>query len=188
MSKKISFKLGICLMLALLMFLPLKSSSAFAATTKNVTVTVQQSFLCTSSDSSPIQEYFTSHYTYDYDDGAYHGTLNISGVSLISQTPYPGDMIYYLFEIKYSGVVTKYPVSKYVTVVVQQSFVCTSSELGSQLSDYFSTHNSYYYNSGSYEGTLSIANISLVSQTPQSPGDIINYLFEITYSGTVTSD
>lgn len=177
-------------MLALCIF-SLKNTNALAATQKNVSVTVQQSFTATSTElNSQLSSYMSSHNSYNYDDGSYKGTLNITNVNLVSQTlqSRSSNLYNYIFAITYSGVATKYPVTKRVSVIVQQTFTATSAELSSHLNSYMNSHNTYNYNDGSYSGTLSISNVSLVSQTLQYPNSTIyNYVFAITYAGIATS-
>lgn len=187
MLKKTIVKLGISIMFALFMLLPLKSTEVLAATTKNVTETVYQSFIGTTDEIDyQFYTYITSHYTYAYDDGSYSGTLNISNVILESQTLQYSNIYLYVFKITYSGVVTKIPVTMYTSQTVYQSFIGTTEEIGSQISAYFNSHNSYSYDDGSFRGTLSISNVSLESQTLQY-SNIYLYVFKITYSGIVTS-
>ncbi len=189
MVKKISFKLSILLMLTLAVVLSYKSTNALAATTKIISITVQQSFSSDSEVGPQLSEYINTHNTYNYDDGLYYGTLSISNVNLVSRTPeYPNSTIYrYIFSITYTGMTTKRPVTKNVAVTVQQSFSGTEPEINQQLGAYINSHPSYSYSEGNFNGTLSVSNVSLVSQTSQYP-NLYTYIFTITYSGIATSD
>lgn len=187
MLKKLVSKLSISIMLALLILLPLKSTEVLAATTLNVTQTVYQSFIGTTEEiDSQFYAYITSHYTYAYDNGSYSGTLNISNVNLESQTLQYSNIYLYVFKITYSGMVTRYPVSKYVTQTIYHSFIGTSAEISSQFQDYMNTHNSYYYSDSAYRGSINISGVNLESQTLQY-GNIYLYVFKFTYSGYVDS-
>jgi hypothetical protein len=187
MLKKIIAKLSVSIILALLLLLPLKSTEALAATTKNVTQTVYQSFIGTTEEiDSQFQAYITSHYTYAYDDGSYSGSLNINNVILESQTLQYGNIYLYVFRITYSGVVTRYPASIYVTETVYHSFIGTTDEIGSQFQDYINANNTYYYDYNYYRGNIGISGVSLESQTLQY-GNIYLYVFKFTYSGYVSS-
>jgi hypothetical protein len=188
MSKKIYLRLSIVFMLALFIFFPFMSTNALAATTKYVSVNVQQSFSGTSADTNAqIYSYLTSHSTYNYDDGSYRGTISISNVNYTVQT-LSSDYYYYVFTITYSGGVTRYPETKVVTMTSRFSFVATSTDFYPTLYAYINSHGTYNYDNGSYMGVLSISGLNLVSQTLDNPNtQTYYYIFDLTYSGTVTS-
>ncbi|HWT76686.1 MAG TPA: hypothetical protein VN258_18465 [Mobilitalea sp.] len=193
MLKKSTFKLGLCFAFLFLFLVSFKSTNAYAAETKDVTVTVHQNVTVPDTViSNVLQSISTS--TYSYDDGSYKGTLNYSGISGMSQTfyaQYPSYTLYtYSFDVTYSGTVTKYvPVTtKDVTVTVHYNINVPNTVINNVLQSISSS--TYSYDDGSYKGTLNYAGISGMTQTfyAQYPSyTIYTYSFDVIYAGTATS-
>lgn len=194
MLKKISLKIGICLTFALLMMVAFKSTNAYAADTKYVTVSHHWEFTEHSSELGEIMSYIAPS-TENYDDGVYSGTLDYSGTANWSETLVcqdGNDPVYaYSFDTVYSGTVTRYVTETSKSITVYQHWDIT--EHSSEINDIINSlsQSPYYYNDGNYSGYLNYSGTAnwrqtLVAQDGNDP--VYAYSFDLVYTGTVTTD
>ena len=192
MCKKISFKIGILFTFMLLFLFTFKSPDALASDSKFVTVSVPQSIVVPNTVIGNVMQSI-SNSTYNYNDGAYKGTLQYAGVSDWTETlyaQYPDMALYtYTFNVSYSGTVSVIEkVTKTVTVTVPQSIVVPNTVINNVMQSI--ANGTYNYDDGSFRGTLSYVGISnwaeaIYAQYPDVT--IYRYTFDVTYTGTVTS-
>lgn len=192
MCKKISFKIGILFTFMLLFLFTFKSPDVLASDSKFVTVSVPQSIVVPNTVIGNVMQSI-SNSTYNYNDGAYKGTLQYAGVSDWTETlyaQYPDMALYtYTFNVSYSGTVSVIEkVTKTVTVTVPQSIVVPNTVINNVMQSI--ANGTYNYDDGGFRGTLSYVGISnwaeaIYAQYPDVT--IYRYTFDVTYTGTVTS-
>jgi hypothetical protein len=187
------FKKSVCLMLILVIMLCSLSLTSFAADeTKTVTYDKAYTFVISSSQ-LPTYLYSPSSCvpaTYYYDDGTYKGTLNLTSASCSSPTPTGnpvGSKLEVTISAKYSGTVIARK-TKTVTYDTSYTFLISSPQLPIYLySPSSCVPTTYYYDDGTYKGTLNLSSATCSSPTPA--GDPVGSKLLVTisakYSGTV---
>jgi hypothetical protein len=180
----------VCYIVTLVLMLTSSSFTALAAETKTVTYEKTYTFVI---NSSQLPNYMNSPstyvpQTYAYDDGTYTGTLNLTS-ALCSSPTVTGNQLQVSIYVTYSGTVSVPAKTKTVTYEKTYTFVISSS----QIPDYMNSPSShvpstYYYNDGTYVGTLSLKSASCSSPTPTGNpiGSQLQVSIWATYSGTVS--
>lgn len=192
MIKKVSLRVALSCVLALLTMFSFLPTKVFAEDTKSVTVTVHQNITAPDTAINNILQSI-SNSTYGYDDGSFKGTLSYSGISNFSATyvtSYPGVTLYrFEFDVTYSGTVTKYEPIQSITVnqTVPQSIIAPDYAINNILSSFTTSTRSY--DDGTFRGTLYYTGVSSVSSSYYAsyPGvTLYRFTFDVYYSGTAT--
>ncbi len=192
MTRKISFKMVLLFAFALFVLFSFTSTKAFAAETKEVTVTVPTTVTCPSTViGNVLQSISTS--TYSYDDGSYKGTLSFVSISNLTATlyaTYPDMTMYtYSFIRTYSGTVTAYELPATMEVTAIRAYDITAPLDAVDSIKLAMANSTYAYDDGTYKGTLSYVSITSWTQTvsPQYPNTTLyRFTFNVNYAGTVT--
>ncbi len=182
-------KKAVCFMVIIVLMLVSLSFTAFAVDeTKTVNYNKTYTFVINSSE-FPTYMYSPSTCvpaTYYYDDGTYKGTLNLTNASCSSPTPVGnpvGSKLEVTITATYSGTVLAHK-TKTVTYDKDYTFVVTSSEFPTYMySPSTCVPATYYYDDGTYKGTLNLTSAYCSSPTPV--GSMLQVTISATYSGTV---
>ncbi len=180
------FRKTICFMVVLVLVFSSLSFAVSAANSKTVTYETSYSFVIYSSQ---LNDYMSSPYsyvpaTYNYNDGTYKGTLNITYAACGAPTSAGGIFLNVTIYTRYSGTVYGNE-PKSITYETSYSFVIYSS----QLNDYMSSPYSYVpatydYYDGTYRGRLNITYAACGAPT-SAGGNFLNVTIYTRYSGTV---
>ncbi|HWT76386.1 MAG TPA: hypothetical protein VN258_16940 [Mobilitalea sp.] len=184
------FKLSVCCIMTLVLLFTFTTASAFADT-KTVTVSTTSVFISPGPEIGGIIQNIQSS-TYNYDDGTYRGVLSylqLNSVNVVPVSNSPG-VLQVTVSVTYSGTVTSYspPLTKTVNVTDYKTFTCEGSQANANMQAI--QNSTYYYNDGTYHGTLSFYRIVNVQTTVVSQGPagvILQFYVTVEYSGTVTT-
>lgn len=155
--------------------------------TKTITYDTSYTYLISPSQ---FQSYMNSPATYVpatyyYNDGLYKGTLNLTYAACSAPTSVDSYLRVTIYTT-YSGTVTAPPYSKDITYNTSYTYLISPSQFSNYMSSPASyVPSTYYYNDGTYSGTL-----NLTYAACSAPTSVDNYL-RVTiftdYSGTVYS-
>lgn len=183
-------KLSVCFVMTLALLFSFTCGSVFADT-KTVSVTTSEYFTCTGPE---IGTHITNiqSSTYNYNDGSYSGVLSYSQINSVSVVPinYNYTIFQVTVSVTYSGTVTSIPIppTKTVYATDTRTFTCEGSQVSTNMQAI--QNSTYYYNDGTYHGTLNYSSISNVNVTVvghNSSGDILYFVVTVNYAGTVTT-
>lgn len=183
-----SFKKVICFTVITILMLSGSRINALAGDgTKTVSYDTSYTFLI---DSSQLASYMNSPAsyipsTYNYNDGTYKGTLNLT-YSACSAPTSVGTKLQVTIYANYSGTVTAMPLSKTVTYSTSYTFTISPSQFSNYMNSPASyVPSTYSYNDGTYQGTLNLTYAAC--SAPTSVGNYLKVTIYTTYSGTVYS-
>jgi hypothetical protein len=181
-------KLVVCFMVITVLLLNGMSITAFADDRqKTVSYDQTYSFTITPSQFPDYMYSAASHVpaTYYYNDGTYKGMLSLSYAACSAPTAV-GNYLEVKIYTTYSGTVYAPDLSK--TVSYDQTYTFTITQ--SQFPDYMNSPRSYvpasyYYNDGTYSGSLTLTYAAC--SAPTAVGNYLEIKIFTTYTGTVYS-
>lgn len=153
------------------------------ATTKTVTDIKHVQYYDYDGDGYDIPKHVYIASTSNYDDGRYKGTLNLVNYYIESSTWVYSSIYLYTVGIEYSGTVTSYANTKYVTASTTSTYYTYNGE---DVNSKIYPSQTYYYNQGGFYGTLNLINYYIVSQR-YVYGSICEYTVQFNYGGNVTN-
>lgn len=183
-----SLKKVICFaVIIVLMLSGLRISAIAGDRTKTVSYDTSYTFLI---DPSQFSSYMSSPAsyipsTYNYNDGTYKGTLNLT-YAACSAPISVGSKLQVTIFATYSGTVTAPPLSKTVTYSTSYTFIINPAQFPNYMNSPASyVPSTYYYSDGTYQGTLNLTYAAC--SAPISVGNDLKVTIFTDYSGTVYS-
>lgn len=188
MSSKINvLKKVTCFLVLLALMLTNLSTTALASErSKTATYETTYTFLITASQFPNYMNSPSSYVpsTYQYNDGTYKGTLNLTYASCYAPDGLSGYYIRVKIIAKYTGTVSVLVPSKSVTYTKTYKILISPSELPNYMnSPSLYVPPVYYYNDGTYIGYIYLSYAAYSSST--TVGNYLEVSISTRYAGTV---